>query len=216
MKINKKLLTFTLGTLFIFWIMFSLYLNTIWFKIEDLGKYAWENTYIIILGALFIFSIRLFLFIPSNVLVISLWTVTNNIWLTFFISIFWIFISVMQNYYIWLLINDDLKWNKFLEKIEPYSIKIKKRWFIYIFIWTLIPFFPSDLVYTAAWFERYNLYKFMIASFLWIIPVTFLYSYLWSSSNEYMEIVKYIFAIIFIILILFFIFKKWFKKIKGE
>jgi len=166
MKINTKLLTVILWTLFILWIMFSLYLSNTWFKIEDLAEYTKDNIFIIILWALFIFSIRIFLFIPISILIIALWTIIDNILLTFLISIIWLLISALQTYYIWFLINSDLKWNRFVKKIEYYTLKIKEKWFIYIFFWSMLPLIPVDLIYYAAWFEKYNILKFIIASFL--------------------------------------------------
>ncbi len=212
MKINKKLLTIILGTLFILWIMFSLYLKNIWFKIEDLAEYTRDNTFIVILWSLFIFSIRLFLFLPISILIISLWTIIDNVLLLFLVSIIWVFIGALQTYYIWFLINNDLEWNKLIKKIEHHIAKIKDKWFIYIFFWSMLPLVPIDLVYYAAWFERYNIKKFIIASVLWSVPIVFLYSYLWEKSNLLMENIKYIVFILLILLIMYYIFKKIFKK----
>jgi len=212
MKINKKLLTIILGALFILWIMFSLYLKNIWFKIEDLAEYARDNTFIVILWSLFIFSIRIFLFLPISILIISLWTIIDNVLLLFLVSIIWVFIWALETYYIWFLIKDDLEWNKLIKKIEHHIAKIKDKWFIYIFIWSMLPIVPVDLVYYAAWFERYSIKKFIIASVLWSVPIVFLYSYLWEKSNLLMENIKYIVVILLILLIMYYIFKKIFKK----
>lgn len=212
MRINKKILTIIIGLLFVSWILFSLYLNNIWFEIESLTKYTENNIFILILWSLFIFSVRIFLFIPIWVLIILLSSITNNLLLTFTISIVWFLISALEIYYIWYLLNDDLKWKSFVKKIEKYTLKIKEKWFIYIFYWSIIPLIPVDLIYYAAWFEKYNIKKFILASVLWSIPIIFLYSYLWEKSELLMENVKYIAILILIIFVLYYIIKKWFRK----
>jgi uncharacterized membrane protein YdjX (TVP38/TMEM64 family) len=212
MKVNKKLLTIILLTLFISWIMFSLYLYSIWFKVEDLVKYTESNMIIIILWELFIFSIRIFLFLPISILIITLWTIIDNILLTFLISIIWVFIWIIQTYYIWYLINKDLEWNKLIGKIEKHIKKLKKNWFYYIFFWSLFPMVPVDLIYYAAWFEKYNIYKFIFASFLWSIPIVFIYSYLWDNASLLIQKITYIIVILLIIILIYLIFKKIFKK----
>jgi len=208
MKVNKKIITVILIIFFIIWILFSVYLYNIWFRIEDLKNYLWDNIYLIIIIFLLLFSLRIFLFIPSTLIIIWLWILVDNFLLTLIISIIWIFIWLLQTYYIWYLLEEDLEWWNIIKKIEPHLLKIKENWFLYVFLWCLTPFFPTDLICYSSWFARYNLSKFLIAWMLWELPLIILYSYLGWKADLFIDNLNYIFIWIFIIFIFYYIFKK--------
>lgn len=210
-KINKKILTIILALLFIIWIILSIFLYTIWFRIENLINLIWNNIIVIFLFSLLIFSVRIFLFIPSTLIIIWLWVLTNNFLLTFILSTIWIFIWLLQTYYIWSLLEDDLEWGKIIKKIKPHLEKINKNWFIYVFIWCLTPVLPTDLICYSAWFAKYKLSKFLLAWMLWEIPLILIYSYLGLRAELFMKNINYIFILLIFIIIIYLLFKKYKK-----
>ena len=212
MKINKKLLIFFLALFFISWIIISLYLYNIWFKIDDLINYIRNNILVVCLVFIFIFSIRIFLFIPSTIIIIWLWLLIDNFLLTFIISSIWIFIWLIQTYFIGYLLEENLEWWKIIKKIKPHLLKIKEKWFLYIFLWCLAPILPTDLICYSAWFTRYKLSKFLLAWMLWEIPLILLYSYLWWKADIFLQKINYILIWLLFWIIIYFVFKKIRKK----
>ncbi len=210
MNINKKFLTILIWLLFVIWISFSIYITNSWLKLDDLVKYFADNQLKLIFIALFIFSIRIFLFIPVVVIIISLWSFIQNLYLLYFISLIWTIIWIIEFYFIWLLVNSDLWWQKFVDKITPHTLKIKKNWFWYVFIWALIPVLPSDLIYMAAWFEKYDFKKYLFAWIWWSIPLVFLYSFLWGESKKIINNLYYILILFIVLYWIYFIYKKIF------
>jgi len=197
-KLNKKILTSLIILLFVIWIFFAIYFSLKGYKIEDIKNFLPQNLYIVSLIFLLIFSVRIFVFIPSTMIIIALGLLTNNFWLTFSLSLVWIAIWLTQTYYIWYLLEEDLENTKFVKKITPQTDKIKKDWFKYIFIWCMTPFFPTDLICYASGFIKYNYKKFLLAWMLWELPLIFMYSFLWIKIEEYIEIISYIFLLILI------------------
>jgi uncharacterized membrane protein YdjX (TVP38/TMEM64 family) len=212
MKINKKFLILFLALFFISWIIISLYLYNIWFKIDDLINYIWNNILVVCLVFIFIFSIRIFLFVPSTLIIIWLWLLIDNVLLTFIISSIWIFIWLIQTYFIGYLLEENLEWWKIIKKIKPHLLKIKEKWFLYIFLWCLAPILPTDLICYSAWFTRYKLSKFLLAWMLWEIPLILLYSYLWWKADIFLQKINYILIWLLFWIIIYFVLKKIRKK----
>jgi uncharacterized membrane protein YdjX (TVP38/TMEM64 family) len=212
MKINKKFLILFLALFFISWIIISLYLYNIWFKIDDLINYIWNNILVVCLVFIFIFSIRIFLFVPSTIIIIWLWLLIDNVLLTFIISSIWIFIWLIQTYFIGYLLEENLEWWKIIKKIKPHLLKIKEKWFLYIFLWCLAPILPTDLICYSAWFTRYKLSKFLLAWMLWEIPLILLYSYLWWKADIFLQKINYILIWLLFWIIIYFVLKKIRKK----
>jgi uncharacterized membrane protein YdjX (TVP38/TMEM64 family) len=198
-KTTKKILTILIILLFIIWIFFAIYFSWKGYKIEDIKNFLPKNNYIISAIFLFIFSVRIFVFIPSTMIIIAIGLLTNNFWLTFILSIIWIAIWLTQTYYIGYLLEEDLEWNKTIKKIKPQINKIKKDWFKYIFLWCLAPFFPTDLICYASGFIKYNYKKFLLAWILWELPLIFLYSFIWIKIEKYIVLFSYIFLFILIV-----------------
>lgn len=209
MKKNKNIVVIVLISLFISWIITSLYLHKIWFDIINIANHIWNNIFLLILVTLFIFSIRIFLFIPSTLLIIWLWAITNNFLLTVIISTIWILIWLLQTYHIWVLIENNSEGSKTIKKIKPHLKKIEKRWFTYILIWCFAPFLPTDIICYSAWFIRYKLSLFLLAWMLWELPLIILYSYLWWNASDVLKNINYLLFVIIILTILFFLNKKY-------
>ncbi len=207
-KTQKKILTILIILLFIIWIFSAIYFSSKGYKIDDIRDFLPENIYVISAIFLFIFSVRIFVFIPSTMIIIALGLLTNNFWLTFLLSIIWIAIWLTQTYYIGYLLEEDLEDSKIIKKINPQVIKLKKDWFKYIFIWCLAPFFPTDLICYASGFIKYNYKKFLLAGLLWELPLIFMYSFLWIKIEKHIEIISYIFILLLILYWIYLYFKR--------
>jgi len=206
-KNTKKILSFLIILLFIIWLFFSIYFFYYkGFSFEKIVSFLPKNLYIISAIFLLIFSLRIFIFIPSTIIIISLGLISENFLLTFIISLIWVAIWLTQTYYIWYLLEEDLDNNKTIKKIKPQIEKVKKDWFKYILVWCFAPFFPTDLICYASGFIKYNYKKFLLAWILGELPLVFLYSFIWINAKKYIEPISYIFLILLIVYIFYKIF----------
>jgi len=216
MKINKQnIIKNLILFLFIIWLSISYYLYINHYRIENISMILWENKIIILIFFLLLFAFRIFLFIPSTLLIIWLWILINDFLLTFCISFFWVFIWLIETYYIWTLINWDLNNNHIYKKIKPFISKFNDNWFKITLIWCFLPFLPTDIICYTAWFVRYNIKKFLLAWMLWELSLVFAYSYFWANITYLInKINNYIFIILIFLLLFYFILKKYIKNKK--
>lgn len=206
MKINKKILTIIFWLLFITWIITSIYLYLNWVKIDDILSFVWDNIYLIVWFSLLVFSLRIFLFIPSTLIIIWLWVLTQDFLLTFVVSFLWIFIGLLETYFIWYLVEEDLDWSNLIKKVKPHIEKIRENGFVYVFLWCFTPILPTDIICYSAWFVRYNLWKFLLAWMLWELPLILIYSYLWWEADKIIRDYSFVFVILLFIIVLYFIY----------
>ena len=197
---------------YLIWIIFSIFLYLKWFSLSDLKFFVWNNLFLISIIFLIIFSLRVLLFIPSTIIIISLWFLTNNFLLTFLISIIWVIIWLIETYFIWYFLNKwvdkEIENTKIYKKIKPYLLKFKENWFKATLFWAFFPFLPTDIICYSAWFVKYNFKNFLIAWILWEFSIIFLYSYLWELANKYISELNYIIIWILIFIWIYYFFKK--------
>ena len=195
---KRKITLWIIIWLFSIWIIFVLISYFYWIDLKELFV-KWnisieEKVWLIAL--LYIF--RNYLLIPSTVLILITWFILQNFILTLVISTIWVWVWILQTYFVW----SNLSWE--LEKI-------KQNWFKVIFFASLVPIIPVDLVYYAAALSKYNIKKFFLAGILWEFPLIVLYSYLWKEADKY---TKYI--IIFFVTLWIFYFSYLYLKEKRK
>lgn len=195
--------------LFIIWISWAIYAYfsgfdlKIFFENSSYGIY----TKIWIMSLLYIF--RNYLFIPSTLLILLTWFILQDFVITLIISTIWVWIGILQTYFVWVTLADEIKKNKHYEVIKSYQEKIKKNWFKVIFFASLVPIIPVDLVYYAAATTKYDIRKFFLAGLLWEFPLIVLYSWLWKEAEKYIFQIIWVFVILWI---LYFWYLFWKKK----
>jgi uncharacterized membrane protein YdjX (TVP38/TMEM64 family) len=104
--------------------------------------------------------------------------------------------SIIAYYISWFLGSDFFQ-RYFGDKIEKYSFD-EKNAFKITFLMRVIPILPCDVVSYICGLSKINIIKYTLASFLGIIPGTFVYSNFGSSlNNVYSK--QFIFSVVMII-----------------
>lgn len=174
----------------------------------DIEEYFWQNKWALAGAFLALYSIRIFIFLPSTVIIIALGVISKDVLFTFLVSFVGIAIWLTQTYLLGSLLSSSLEWSTKINRVREYSEKIKKRWFSYILIGCFFPVFPTDIICYSAWFIKYNFTKFLIAWMLWELVLILAYSYLWKSAEEYLLPLSIIGIIIMIMYVWFYFYKK--------
>lgn len=212
----KRILTIIILLLFIIWIIISWYLYSIWFDFKSYFLNLNISIYYKLLIILIFFIFRNFLFIPSTIIIILAWIILKNFYLTTIISLIWVSIWLIQTYMIWYLFAEDLKKSKFKKQIEKYNNEINEKWTKVIFLWSMFPALPTDIICYAAWFVKFNIFKFYVAWILWELPIILLYCYIWIQAEKYMWFFIYFIMTFFILYLFNLIFKKQINKVKAK
>lgn len=198
MKNFKKIKYIILAILFLSWIIFLISAFFLWINLENffqnLNLNKNEKTILILL----FFTFRTYFLIPSTILILLAWYILQDFYLTLTISTIWVSIWIIQAYFIGKFLWEDIK-NK---KIIDYQKKIKENWFKFIFLFSLIPIFPLDLVYYAAASSNYDIRKYFLAGILWELPLIIIYSYLWKEAERYTHLIIWTFILIFLLFLI--------------
>lgn len=211
----KKILPYIIIIIFILWLSSSIYLYFSWFNIEEffLNNQYWIEYKILFLVILYI--LRNYLFLPSTIVILTTWLILQDFWLTLIISLVWVWTWIIQTYFVWYIFWESLKDKKEFKAVKKYRKKIEENWFKVLFLWSLFPVVPVDILYYSAWFVKYNFFKFFIAGFFGELPLIILYCYLWIQAKKYIDYLWYIIVWVFVgFLIYLFIKKQFFNKKK--
>ena len=73
---------------------------------------------------------------------------------------------------------DKLLERKFANKMERFRKGMKKRGFLYVYLWTMAPFLPSDPIYYIAGISGMKYWRFISAVFLGGCVIIVLYVYM--------------------------------------
>lgn len=195
-------------SLFVVGISASVYLYVTGFDFE---AYFWNISlsFEVKIGIIFLLYIfRNFLLIPSTVAILFTGFFLQDFWTTLVISTIWVGIGIWQVYLVGSVFWDSLKQNKHFQIISKYNQKIEKNWFQVIFLWTLIPIIPVDIIYYSAWFIKYHIGKVFLAGLLGEFPLIIVYSYLGKEAQKYDHYFPYIAIWVIIILVIYFFMKK--------
>lgn len=204
----RKLLSIIVWLLFVFWISLSIYLYFIWFDIKTYLLTLKISREYLVLIILILFLVRPYLFIPWALITVASWFIFQNFYLTLSVSLIWVSLGFIQTYSIWYLFREDLKNFRFIKNLEKYNKEIKKKWWKAIFLASLFPAFPTDIMCYSAGFVRYNFFKYFIFSLFPQIFTLALYSYLWVQAEKYFNHFLYI-ILLFLAVWLFY---KYFRK----
>lgn len=209
----KNIIIIIIILLFLIWIWITTYLYFSSFSFE---KYLENITLTLnqkIIIVIIVYLFRNYLLLPSTVIILFAWYLLKNFTLTLILSILGVSFWILQSYFIWKVFSkDSLEQKKDKWLILKYNDKIQKDWFKVIFIWSLFPIIPVDLLYLSAWYIKYSLIKTFFAWILWELPLIILYSYLWKESSKYEEYFAIVWIIIFILFLLYLYLKRLFKK----
>lgn len=211
----KKVFIIIIILLFLSWITITSYLYFWGFDIEN---YFWNlnlNIYHKVLIVFLLYFFRNYLLLPSTLVILFAWFFLQDFVITLIVSIIWVSIWIFQTYFVWYIFWDNLKKNKNFKLISKYNIRIKQNWFKVIFLWSLFPVIPVDILYYSAWIVKYNILKSYIAWILWEMPLIILYVYLWKEATNYSQYLVYI-AILALIIFLIYIYSKKIIKAKYD
>ncbi len=208
---KRKIILWIIIWLFSIWIIFVLISYFYWIDLKEFfarRSISIEGK-VCLIALLYIF--RNYLLIPSTVLILLTWFILQNFILTLVVSTIWVWVWILQTYFVWSNLSWELENKKYSKTIKSYQEKIKQNWFKVIFFASLVPIIPVDLVYYAAALSKYNIKKFFLAGILWEFPLIVLYSYLWKEADKY---TKYI--IIFFVTLWIFYFSYLYRKEKRK
>lgn len=209
----KNIIIVIIILLFLTWIWITTYLYFSSFSFE---KYFENITLTLnqkIIIVIIVYLFRNYLLLPSTVIILFAWYLLQNFTLTLVLSILWVSFWIFQSYFIWKVFSkDSLEQKKDKWLILKYNDKIQKDWFKVIFVWSLFPIIPVDLLYLSAWYVKYSAIKTFLAWILWELPLIILYSYLWKESSKYEEYFTIVWLIIFILFLLYLYLKRLFFK----
>ncbi len=164
----------------------SLWLKKSWYTLDMVSIYVWKNLWLAIGAFLTLFIIRIFIFLPSTVIILAFWMLTQDIWLTFIVSMIGVVIGLVQTYYIGYLLNNGVgSDSQILQKVQLQIKKIKKWGFTYILVGCFFPVFPTDVICYAAGFIRFDFKKYLWAATLWETILVLGYSFLWKNVEQY-------------------------------
>src|SRR5690606_22356217 len=80
---------------------------------------------------------------------------------------------------------DKLLERKFAGKMERFKNGMKKRGFLYVYLWTIAPFLPSDPIYYIAGISGMNYWRFISAVFLGGCLLIMIYVYVGKDFFEW-------------------------------
>lgn len=198
---------------FIIWIFLLIYSYFSGFKIEnffDKNNYSLELKIFIIF---LLYFFRNYLLVPSTFLILLTGYLLQNFYLSFFVSLIWVWIWIIQTYFVGKTIWEEFWKNKRFKRIKIYQEKFKKNWFKFIFFSTLVPILPVDIIYYAAASTNYDFKKFFLAGILWELPLIILYSYLWKDAEKYSNLIILSFIILWLLYLIYLFFEN--KKTKN-
>lgn len=212
----KKILPYIIIIIFILWLSSSIYLYFSWFNIEEffLNNQYWIEYKILFLVILYI--LRNYLFLPSTIVILTTWLILQDFWLTLIVSLVWVWTWIIQTYFVWYIFWESLKDKKEFKAVKKYRKKIEENWFKVLFLWSLFPVVPVDILYYSAWFVKYNFFKFFIAWFFGELPLIVLYCYLWIQAKKYIDYLWYIIVWVFVWFLIYLFIKKQFFNNKKE
>lgn len=102
-------------------------------------------------------------------------------------------------YYIALVLGADFFTNYLGKSISKYNLENKNA-FKVTFLMRVIPILPCDFVSYVCGLSKINLFKYILGTFLGIIPGTYIYSYFGSSlNNVYSK--QFVFSIIMLVIL---------------
>jgi uncharacterized membrane protein YdjX (TVP38/TMEM64 family) len=81
---------------------------------------------------------------------------------------------------------DDYLNRKFSSRMEKLKTGMQKRGFLYILLWTMAPFLPSDLAYYLAGISGMKFQKFILAVLLGGVTLSGVYIYMGKNFFEWM------------------------------
>ncbi len=206
MKQKVKLFWAAFFVIFCIWVSFFMHSQNM--RLENIRNYTWDNLALIWWVFLLIYSLRIYLFIPSTLIIIALWIISKNIEFTFIISMIGVWIWLIEAYFIWYFLHLQLPDSKIPKRIQPYIKKVSKKWFLYILVWCFFPVFPTDVICYASGFIRYNFKKFLLAGLLWESVLVFLYSYIGIEAEKYIIPLTVISTTLIVLYLIYFYFKK--------
>ncbi len=209
----KKIIIWIIILLFLTWIWITTYLYFSDFSFEKYFENISLSLNQKIIIVILVYLFRNYLLLPSTVIILFAWYLLQNFTLTLILSILWVSFWILQSYFIWRVFSkDSLDWKKEKQLILKYNDKIQKDWFKVIFVWSLFPIIPVDLLYVSAWYIKYSAIKTFFAWILWEMPLIILYAYLWKESSKYEEYFAIVWIIIFILFLFYLYLKRLFKK----
>ncbi|MBW7954745.1 TVP38/TMEM64 family protein [Candidatus Gracilibacteria bacterium] len=169
------------------------------------------NQKIIIVIIVYLF--RNYLLLPSTVIILFAGYLLQNFTLTLVLSILGVSFGIFQSYFIGKVFSkDSLEQKKDKGLILKYNDKIQKDGFKVIFVGSLFPIIPVDLLYLSAGYVKYSAIKTFLAGILGELPLIILYSYLGKESSKYEEYFTIVGLIIFILFLLYLYLKRLFFK----
>lgn len=208
---KKKVFLFLIIFLFGIGIFLAIYSYSTGFDIKNFFEKSEFGLVAKVWILSFLYIFRNYLFIPSTLLILLTGFILQDFILTLIVSTIWVWIWILQTYFVGMTFADSVEKNKHYETIKKYQEKIKQNGFRVIFFASLIPIIPVDLVYYAAATTKYDIRKFFLAWILWEFPLIILYSWLGMEAKKY---IFYIMGIFIVLGILYFGYLMWKKRAK--
>jgi uncharacterized membrane protein YdjX (TVP38/TMEM64 family) len=179
MKKNRKfILWFWIATITLIWSVYLIYPES--FTQEKFADFLNQFQWFVILLYLFVFSLRGFFFIPSTVLILT-GTILFPPYLLIILASIWNLTSSSLVYFFsdFLWVRKEARWQFWKEKMKNLENKLKQHAFSYITIWSIIPIVPTDIICAISGISRVKYRTFVLAIFLWGLPLIATYAFLW-------------------------------------